>query len=353
MLGKKNKPFFVAEISSNHNGKLSVAKKLISLAKAGGADAVKLQTYTAKTMTVNSKKKYFMIRKGLWKGYSLWDLYKKAKTPYNWHKKLFKHAKKIGIKIFSTPFDETAVDFLEKLNCPFYKVSSFEMNDIPLIKKIISTKKPLIISTGTSSIEEITQVLEEIGRSKFKNLSLLYCVSNYPAKINDFNLYNIKIMKKKFNCEIGFSDHSTDNVIAAAASKAGATLFEKHICLKKERGLDYDFSLNEDQIKDYRNSIDNPSLVVNNSKIFTKLLGKKTFTRKNSENISKNYRRSIFTVKKIKKGEIFTKKNIKRIRPGYGISARYFENVLGKVCKRPIDAYEPLTKKFLGKIDSI
>ena len=214
--------------------------------------------------------------------------------------------KGLELKFFSTPFDETAVDFLEKLNCPFYKVSSFEMNDIPLIKKkIISTKKPLIISTGTSSIEEITQVLEEIGRSKFKNLSLLYCVSNYPAKINDFNLYNIKIMKKKFNCEIGFSDHSTDNVIAAAASKAGATLFEKHICLKKERGLDYDFSLNEDQIKDYRNSIDNPSLVINNSKIFTKLLGKKNFTRKNSENISKNYRRSIFTVKKIKKRRNF------------------------------------------------
>ena len=190
------KPWFVAEISANHCGNINLAKKLIKCAKKNGADAVKLQTYTADTMTIQSNKKYFKIKNGLWKGYSLWDLYNKAKTPLEWHKDLFSYGKKIGIVVFSSPFDESAVDFLEKLKCPFYKVASFEMTDIPLIKKIALTKKPIIISTGTASLDEIELTYNTAKKFGSKDITLLYCVSNYPSKINDFNLNNIKILKK-------------------------------------------------------------------------------------------------------------------------------------------------------------
>ena len=202
MFGKKNKPFLVAEISSNHNGNFIFAKKLIKDAKTYGANAVKLQTYSPKTMTVNSEKKYFKINKGLWRGYNLWDLYKKAYTPYSWHKQLFNYGKKIGIRVFSTPFDEKAVDFLESLKCPFYKISSFEMNDLPLIKRISLTKKPIIISTGMSSLKEIEKTYNAARSYGIKKISLLYCVSNYPSKNSDFNLNNIKIMKKNLNVKL-------------------------------------------------------------------------------------------------------------------------------------------------------
>ena len=188
--------FFVAEISANHCGKLHMAKKLILCAKKNGANAVKLQTYTADTMTLDSKKKYFRITEGLWKGYNLWDLYDKAKTPLNWHEELFNYAKKIDIQIFSTPFDETSVDFLQKLSCPIYKVASFEMTDLPLIKKISKTKKPIIISTGMASMVEIESAFNTAKRNGAKDITLLYCVSNYPSKNSDFNLNNIRILKK-------------------------------------------------------------------------------------------------------------------------------------------------------------
>ena len=262
MLGNINKPFFIAEISSNHNGNISNAKKLIYEAKKNGADAVKLQTYTPNTMTVNSKKSYFKINDGLWKGYNLWNLYKKAHTPYRWHKKLFGYGKKIGIDLFSTPFDETAVNFLEKLNCPFYKVASFEMTDIPLIKKIASTGKHMIISTGMASLDEISLSYNKAKEYGAKKITLLYCVSNYPSKITDFNLNNIRILKKKFKCEIGFSDHSTDYRIASAAINAGATVIEKHISLKKVSALDSNFSINEYEISKFREAIDNSKKVL-------------------------------------------------------------------------------------------
>ena len=190
---KIKKPFLVAEISANHCGNFLMAKKLIKCAKENNADAVKLQTYTPETMTINSNKKYFKIKNGLWKGYTLWDLYKKAHTPLHWHKPLFDYAKKLKIKIFSTPFDESAVDFLENLKCPLYKIASFEMTDLPLIKKIASTKKPIIMSTGMASLNEIEQSFKIAKKYGAKDITLLYCVSNYPSKNSDFNLNNIKI----------------------------------------------------------------------------------------------------------------------------------------------------------------
>ena len=330
---KFNPPYFVAEISANHCGEFKTAKKLIKTAKINGADAVKLQTYTPDTMTIKSNKKYFKVKNGLWKGYRLWDLYNKAHTPLSWHKELFLYAKKLGITIFSTPFDETAVTFLEKLNCPIYKISSFEMTDLPLIKRVALTKKPLIISTGLSSLKEIEETFKVAKRYGAKDITLLYCVSNYPAKNMDFNINNIKILKEKFNCRVGLSDHSLDNKIAFASIAAGAEVIEKHIALDgQKRGLDIEFSLKGKKIKEFKESIND----VYNA------MGKKKFFRNPSENKSKIFRRSIFVVKDIKRGEKLTKKNIRRIRPGYGLEPKFFDEVLGKKTKKNLYAGNPL-----------
>ena len=333
-------PFFVAEVSANHNGSFQRAKKLIKLAKESGADAVKLQTFKPETMTINSDKNFFKIKEGLWKGNNLWNLYKKAQTPYEWHKDLFNYAKKIGIRCFSTPFDETAVDFLESLNCPIYKIASFEMQDLPLIKKVSLTKKPIIISTGMANLKEIEIAYNFAIKNGAKNIALLYCVSNYPSKTSDFNLNNIKILKKKINCTIGFSDHSQNDLVAFSAVSAGAQIIEKHIALNGQRsGLDIKFSLKGKEIKKFSTKL----------KLAKNLLGKNNFSRAKSENRSKKFRRSIFVIKNIKKGERFTKDNIKNIRPGYGLSPINFDKILKKKSSQNINKGMPLTKKALKK----
>ena len=329
----ENKVFFIAEISANHCGNFKLAKKLIKCAYVNGADAVKLQTYTADTMTIKSDKKYFKIKQGLWKGYTLWDLYNKAHTPLKWHKELFKYGKFLGIKVFSTPFDDTAVDFLEKLKCPIYKIASFEMTDLNLVKKVSQTKKPIIISTGMANLEEIETTIKVAKKNGAKDITLLYCVSNYPSSISDFNLNNIKILKDKFKCRVGISDHSTDNRVAIAAIASGAEVIEKHIALdNQKKGFDIDFSLKGKEIKKLRDDID----------VAFKLLGKNSFFRNKSENKSKIFRRSIFTTKNIKKGEKFTKDNIRVIRPGYGLMPKYFNKILNKRSPVNISKDEPL-----------
>ena len=338
---KLKKPFFVAEISANHEGSLANAFSLIRSAKRFGADAVKLQTFTPETMTLNSKKKFFKIKTGLWKGRYLWDLYKQAQTPLSWHKKLFDFGKKIGIKIFSTPFDETSLDFLESLSCPLYKISSFEMTDLELIKNVSKTKKPIIISTGTSSLDEIKIAFKTAKNYGSKNISLLYCVSNYPAKNRDFNIKNIEILKKEFKCEVGLSDHSKDNSIALLSAYSGASIFEKHICLKNSRGLDREFSIHGKQILEYRTIID---------KGFS-LRGKNYFFRNKSENKSKKYRKSIWSLETIKKGEIFDLTNIKRVRPGNGISPIYFKKLLNKKSPYKISKHTPLNINLIKKLN--
>jgi len=329
----KNKVFFIAEISANHCGNFKLAKNLIKCAHVNGADAVKLQTYTADTMTLRSNKKYFKIKHGLWKGYTLWDLYDKAHTPLKWHKELFKYGKSLGIKVFSTPFDNTAVDFLEKLKCPIYKIASFEMTDLNLVKKVSQTKKPIIISTGMANLDEIGTTIKVAKKNGAKDITLLYCVSNYPSSISDFNLNNIKILKDKFNCKVGISDHSIDNRVAIAAIASGAKVVEKHIALdNQKKGFDINFSLKGKEIKKFRNDID----------VAFKLLGKNSFFRNKSENRSKVFRRSIFTTKNIKKGEKFTKDNIRIIRPGYGLMPKYFNKILNKRSPVKISKHEPL-----------
>jgi len=337
----RNKVFFVAEISANHCGNFQLAKKLIKCAKVNGADAVKLQTYTADTMTLKSDKKYFKINQGLWKGYNLWNLYDKARTPLEWHKKLFQYGKSLGIKVFSTPFDITAVDFLEKLNCPIYKIASFEMTDLNLVKKVSQTKKPIIISTGMANLQEIETTFKVAKKSGAKDITLLYCVSNYPSSINDFNLNNIRILKNKFKCKVGISDHSTDNRVAIAAIASGAEVIEKHIALdNQKKGLDINFSLKGKEIKKLRNDVD----------VAFKLLGKKSFHRNINENKSKIFRRSIFAVKNIKKGEKFTKNNIRVVRPGIGLEPKYYNKVLNKKSPFNILKDEPLKPLLLKNL---
>ncbi len=338
---KLNKPFFIAEISANHCGSLKIAKRLIDDAKKYGADAVKLQTYTPDSMTLNLNKKNFLISDGLWKGKKLWDLYNIAQTPYKWHKILFSYARKKKIECFSTPFDESAVDFLEKLNCPYYKVSSFEMTDIPLIKRIAKTKKKMIISTGMANINEIKKTYDVAKKNGAKEIILLYCVSNYPSKLSDFNLNNIKIMKEKFKCKIGLSDHSKNNLVAKLAVAVGAEVFEKHIALKKHnKSPDYNFSIKGEEIGEYRKDLN----------LSFQLLGKKKFFRTKSELANKKFRRSIYVVKNIKKGEKFSKINLKKIRPGYGLDPSYYENILRKRAYKNFFRGNPLNTKDLKKL---
>ena len=337
----KKTPFFIAEISANHNGSLIHAKELIETAKKYGADAVKLQTYTPDTMTINSKKSDFKIKGGLWDGKTLWDLYKKAQTPFEWHKELFDYAKKIKITCFSTSYDDTAVDLLESLNCPFYKVASFEMNHIPLIKKIAQTRKPIIISTGMANLKEIDLAYKTAKKNGAKEIILLYCVSNYPSKISDFNFNNIRILKERYKCKVGFSDHSTDNKVVAAAIASGAEVIEKHIALEgQKKGFDLAFSLKGREIKDYAQVIKDTSL----------MMGKNFFFRNKSENKSLQFRRSIYAVSDIKKGEKFTKKNIRVIRPGFGIQPFYFEKLINKRSPINIKRETPLKKLLLKKL---
>ena len=326
-------PFFIAEISAKHCGSINRAKKLIKLAKDSGADAVKLQTYTPDMMTL--KKQNFIIKKGLWKNINLWNLYNEAQTPLVWHKELFDYAKKNDLKIFSTPFSTEGVDFLEELGCKAYKIASFEMNDLNLLKKISKTKKPVIISTGLATLKEIEKSFQTAKKFGCKDITLLYCVSNYPSASKDFNLNNLKILKDKFNCRIGLSDHSIGNDIAKLSIALGAQVFEKHIALKNQKkGHDIKFSIKGKKIADYKNEL---------KKTF-ELFEKKKFFRSKDEMKNIIFRRSIYAIKNIKKGERFSKKNIKTFRPNLGLSASYYFDIIGKKSPENIKIHNPLKK---------
>ena len=325
LFDKNSPPILIAEISANHNGSIKKAKNLILTAKKNGADIVKLQTYEPKNMTINSSLNDFLIKDGLWKGYKLWDLYKEAQTPLKWQKQLFDYAKKIKIPCFSTPYDDEGVDLLKKLNTQLYKVSSFEMKDSALVRKICKIGKPVIISTGLANLNEINEVYHVAKNSGCKKLILLYCVSSYPANNKDFNLNNIDILKKKFKCEIGFSDHSTDNSVAMLAISRGARVIEKHIALEgQDDGLDIEFSIKGKEIKKFKEDM---------LKAWT-LMGKKEFFRTGNELKNVKFQRSIYVTKKIKKGEVFSSENIKRIRPGFSLPANKWDLILGRKSKK-------------------
>ena len=326
-IGASHPPYVIAELSANHNGKLQKALDTITKAKSCGADAVKLQTYTADTMTIDSDHKDFYIQGGLWDGYKLYDLYKEAETPFEWHKAMFDHARKIDITCFSTPFDETAVDLLEDLNVPAYKVASFEATDLPLIKYIASTKKPLIMSTGMANFEEIEEMVEAARGAGCKDLILLHCISSYPAPVDQSNLLTIPDMRKKLGVQIGLSDHSITNTASVVASALGATLIEKHFILdRNEKGPDSEFSINPVEL----------TSLCKETKDAWLSLGCAGYERKPAEEDNIKFRRSVYFVKDISAGDVISKEHVRRIRPGFGLPPKFEKEIIGKAAKKDI-----------------
>ncbi len=317
---EKDGVFIIAELSANHNGSLQNALDAIKAAKEAGADAVKLQTYTADTLTLDCDKEDFIIKGGtLWDGRKLYDLYKEAYTPWEWHEELFAYARKIGIDIFSSPFDRSAVDFLEKLNPSCYKVASFEITDYDLVEYIASKGRPVIVSTGVASLQEI----EEIVRiCKGVPLILLKCTSAYPAKLEDANLVTIADLRDRFGVTVGFSDHTLGTTAPIVAVSLGAKVIEKHFTLDKSiGGADADFSLDKDEFKEMVEAVRDTQ----------KLLGSVSYSFSEK---SRQFSRSLYVSKDIKKGERFTKENIRSVRPGFGMHPKHLKEVLEKVACR-------------------
>lgn len=321
-------------MSANHCRDKELAKKIIKAAKDSGADAIKLQTYTADTLTIDCKNEYFHIKEGLWEGRYLYDLYKEAYTPWEWQKELKNYADKIGIELFSTPFDKTSVDFLESIGVKKYKIASFEAVDYELIKYTASKGRPVIISTGISSFKEIQEAIDICKSAGNSDITILKCTSAYPAGAEDMNLLTIKDMIEKFTpqgIKVGLSDHSTNNEISIAATALGATVIEKHFTLDRALGgADAGFSMNPDEFKELVNSI----------RLTEKALGRVCYDV-NEKN--RALARSIFAIKDIKKGEKLTEKNIKIIRPGFGLHPKYYNDIIGKSAKRNIKYGTPIT----------
>ncbi len=333
-IGKKFSPYVVAEISANHNGNIENALRSISEAKICGAHAVKLQSYTADTMTIPCDKPDFQITSGLWKGQTLHELYRSAQTPFEWHKPLFDHARKIGITCFSTPFDETAVDLLENLNACAYKIASFELTDLPLVKYVASTGKPMIVSTGMANFEEINDVVSQIKSCGNKNLILLHCVSSYPAPITSMNIKTISKIENDFGSLVGLSDHSLGVNASLAATALGACFIEKHFILDRTMGgPDSSFSIEPDELKFLCEQVD----------LTWQCLGESGYQLKKEEQENIRYRRSLYAVEKIKKGEPIRARSIRRIRPGYGLSPKHIDKVLTMTAGEDIEYGEAIT----------
>lgn len=321
----KFSPLMIAEMSGNHNGDIARAIKIIQAAAASGADAIKLQTYTADTMTIDSELDDFMIREGLWQGQSLYQLYQQAHTPWEWHETLFQIGRDLGMLVFSTPFDLSAVDFLESLQAPIYKIASFELTDLPLIKYVASTGKPMIISTGMASFSEIKSAVQVAQSHGCSDLTVLHCVSEYPASVEQCNLATMVDIGKQLNVNIGLSDHTLGTTVSVAAVALGATVIEKHFTLdRSEGGVDSQFSLEPSEL----------AQLCREAKLAHKAIGKVNYQRSNSEIKNRRFRRSIYVVNDIKQGERFTAENIRCIRPGYGLSPASYADVIGKFAKQ-------------------
>ena len=300
---------------------LKKTKEIILSAKQSGADAIKLQTYTAETMTIDSDKNDFLIKGGVWDGYSLYKLYEEAQTPFEWHRELFRYAKGIGITIFSTPFDESAVDLLEELEVPAYKIASFELVDIPLIKYIAKNKKPILMSTGMASPSEISEAVDAARSGGCDELLLFHCISSYPTPICESNLRNIVELKNKYPVEVGLSDHTLGTIAATTAVALGATAIEKHFILSRDdESHDSKFSIEPKELKD----------LVTNTYDTWSAIRSKGFSRSNLESQNKTFRRSLYFVNDMKAGDLITNENIRRIRPGYGLAPKYLEKILGR-----------------------
>lgn len=331
----KNKTFIIAELSANHNGSLQTALDSIKAAKEIGADAVKLQTYTADTLTLDSKKDDFKISKSnLWDGQYLYDLYKEAYTPWEWHKELFSYAKEIGIIILSSPFDKTAIDLLESLNTPAYKIASFEITDYELIRYAASKMKPMIISTGIATIDEIQDAVDICRKVGNNDIILLKCTSAYPAALEDANLLTIENLAQTFGVVSGFSDHTMGSTAPIVAVTLGAKVIEKHFILDKSiGGADAGFSMEKDEFEKMIKAIREAE----------KLLGKVDYSLTKKKVEGRRFSRSLYISKDIKKGEVLSLDNIRSVRPGYGLHPKYLEEVLGKRVNKDLSFATPLS----------
>ena len=332
-------PYIIAEMSANHNGNIDNAYKIIDMAKASGADAVKLQTYHPDTITINMNTPEFMIEGGLWDGQSLYELYQDAFMPWEWHQPLFDYAKKNGITIFSSAFDNTAVDLLEDLNTPAYKIASFEAVDLPLIKYVAQTGKPMIISTGMADADEIQEAIEAARESGCKELALLHCVSGYPAPAGNYNLRTLTHMQKKFGLVTGLSDHTIDNTTAISSVALGASIIEKHVTLDRNGGgPDDSFSLESEELK---------QLCIG-AKTAWEALGNVDYGIKSSEQANVKFRRSLYFVKDIEEGEVITAEHVKSIRPGYGLAPKHYNDIIGKKALKKAITGTAVSWEYIG-----
>lgn len=328
-IGKSHKPFIIAEMSGNHNQSLERALEIVDAAADAGAHALKIQTYTADTLTIDKKDGEFFISEpgSLWKGKSLYELYQQAYTPWEWHKPIFDRAQKRGMFCFSSPFDDSAVDFLESLNVPAYKIASFENIDLPLIRKVAKTQKPIIISTGMATLAEVAEAVDVVRSTGNKNLTLLKCTSTYPANPENTNLLSIPTMRDLFHCEIGLSDHTMGIGAAVASVALGATIIEKHFTLSRaDGGVDSTFSLEPEEFR---------SLVIETERAWLSL-GDVSIGPTEAEKKSMIFRRSLYVVESMSRGEKFTSKNVRSIRPGYGLPPKFIDQVIGKTINKDV-----------------
>jgi pseudaminic acid synthase len=335
----KSKVFIIAELSANHNGSIETALETIKAAKRAGADAIKLQTYTAETMTIDCKNDFFMIKQDTaWDGEYLFDLYKRAYTPWEWHQEIYNLAKEEGLICFSSPFDNSAVDFLEELNSPIYKIASFEITDIPLIEYTASKGKPIIISTGIAEVKDIELAIETCKKVGNNDITILKCTSAYPADPKDANLLTIPDIKSKFGVKAGLSDHTMGIEGPVVAVALGATVIEKHFILNKSiGGPDAHFSLDEKEF----------TMMVNSVRKAEEMIGKVDYEMTEKKKKSRQFSRSLFVIKDIKAGEKFTKENVQSIRPGFGMHPKFYKKILGKYSKVNIEKGQPLKIEFI------
>ncbi len=338
LIGDNQPPYIIAELSANHNGSLQRALETIDAAKKCGVDAIKLQTYTADTMTIDCDKPDFMIKGGLWNGFKLYDLYKWAQTPYDWHQAMFDHARKLGITVFSTPFDETAVDLLESMKTPVYKIASFELTDLPLIRYVAQTGKPIIMSTGMGSEGEIDEAVTAAREAGCKDLVLLHCISSYPAPTDQSNLRMIPELARRFGTLVGLSDHTMGNLASTTSIALGACVIEKHFTLsRKDKGPDSEFSLEPSELEQLCRDTREAWLA----------LGKNGFSRQKAEESNKIFRRSLYFVKDLPAGHSVGPDDIRRIRPGMGLAPKHYPDVLGRRLKQAVTKGTPVTWDFV------
>ena len=330
-----NKCFIIAELSANHGGKLDIALETIRAAKRSGADAIKIQTYTADTITLDSKKDFFKINQGThWDGQYLYDLYKEASLPWEWHSKIFEVAKEEGLVCFSSPFDNSAVDLLEKLNTPIYKIASFEITDIPLIEYAASKGKPMIISTGIAEIKDIELAIKACKKSGNNDITILKCTSAYPSDPKDSNLLTIPDIKTRFGVKVGLSDHTMGIEGPVVATVLGATVIEKHFILNKSiGGADAHFSLDEKEFTEMVNSVRKAE----------EMLGKVDYAMSEKKMKSRQFSRSLFVVKNVKIGDQITLENVRSIRPGFGLHPKHFSLIIGKQFNQDLEKGTPLS----------